>query len=1068
MIHRFLPSLPSFPSLSRLLFIFPASILLLALMPALCAVPAPDNKPLEDWTLHRPASTPADAIGIRETDTTTGAPVFILRRTAAGTTVAHLWWGHTRATRPGETWHLRYEARARPLASSDDGGGGGGGDDGEYNAYVNVTWQGMDRQWLGAQPLHTIARHSVRWPNASRPAVPDWKTFDVTFTPPATATALGIRLAIDNTGASEAAFRNITLRKVGCTVEETLACLPEKIPVYRIPARPVTANGVTLTPDWTLDGAPVTRSATRFKVPLNALWAIQPSPPPLTHTAATASSSAAASMIPPPRDDDWAFFKVPGYFNRRLYSVYGQDKTTWAARNLYSDPVGLWYVRDVQIPALDAPSSADGILHFEVGGMWGYSVRAYWDGQPLGNITDQLGGRLPLPPTVRPGDRGQLALYALRVPPERRDAWRPDYIRAHNPDATFAGDQSKGFHDLYLTLQPRAARIDGIKLSPTVRPPDIALGLHLASPVPALSPAPASAQPVRYHLAIRDAGGRTVLARELGPGAPDQDGITWQIPWQTPDASPRLWTPDDPYLHTAIIQARSAAASDAGRLLDESLPIPFGLREVYVDGRELRFNGHPFRIRPRITLLQFADNASIRRQISFLKDMGFNCLIRAQAGGGHNLEEEARTSPDAFFSIADELGMMLIPYLPYSLVNGGQFAGDSLSSASGLQSLVHYTGVRQITRFYNHPSIIAWSGFGHSPTRGINPLAIDPAIWGITPLHRPGALDPWIPDPAARADVLRRLDSSRLFVEAIKKLDPSRPFLSHNDSGQGDGWGFFDYLNWTPLQEWEDWPRQWSQKGVMPIGSTEHGLPYPGSFVNHAPAGGDNEPWITEYAAVEQGPAAYERESSSVLDYITRVYDPVVKNYSRDTRNPPHDSGKAAVERAFANVQPVWAARNQAIYRAWRTYGVPMGIEPFGPCNYFLRDEALFKDEGAIIASPDTNLKTTGAKADRWTPRGYWPSETMLDYPEHPAGRPPPARYFKPLGDALVSANSPLLAWIAGGGGGGGGGVHRKVPRIPDWRHHPQTNRARMGWFPRARSGNRLERHARGKARHRP
>lgn len=929
-----------------------------------------------DWKLYRPSNTPESATGISQQDSS-GNQILILRKTATDAQDAHFWWTHSRSGQGGEIWKIRYEARAWPL--NDDGG--------EYNVYAGVGFTDSTGKWISFTTLETIARHSVRWPNASKPAVPEWKHFESNFTLPPNTGNFGIRLGLGATGAAEAGFRNIIIEKASTTVSATLESLPNQIPVFKIAATPVSANGVTLTPDWTLDGAPVIHSATRARVPLNALWAIQPT------DAITAK----------PRAGNWAFFKVPGYFNKQAYSVYGQEKTSWASLDVYSGIDGLWYVRDVEIPTLPSPSPPSNI-YFEVGGMWGYAVRAYWNGQPIGIIMNQLQGQLLLPAEARPGDRGQLALYALRVNPESQAAYRPDLVRSHNTKTSgkAPSDWSKGFHDLYLSIEPRESYASNVKITPSVR--TNSLNIRLTSST--------SSQQASYHVTLRDATTQDVLNRKLGAGGSANVEISRQLSLSSSSDTPTLlpWTPETPNLYSAVIQVRSNTDNS---LLDETLPIPFGFREVWVDGRELKLNGQPLRIRPRITLLMFADNASIRRQMSFLKDMGFNCLIRPQAGGGHQFEGGARTSADAMFSIADELGMMIIPYLPYSVVNGGQFAGDTIPE-SDLQALVDYTAKHQLNRFYNHPSIIAWSGFGFSPSQGGNPLSIDPAAWGITPFHRPGALDPYFADATAQAPALRRLNSSRAFVTAVKNIDPSRPFLSHNDAGQGDGWGYFDYLNWTPVQEWEDWPRQWAEKGIMPIGSTEHGLPYPGSFVNHAPVGGDTEPWVTEYTAMLQGAVAYSRENPAYSEYVHKTYDPNVKTFSKNLRNPAHQSGRNVVMLSSDNVQPVWAGHNKAIYRTWRTYGVPMGIEPFGACDFYIRSETLLKGDGSVVASPSINLKTVGAKADRWTPRGYWLSETMLNYPETPTGRPPPAEMLLPLGTALVANNSPLLAYIAG------------------------------------------------------
>ncbi len=937
-----------------------------------------------EWQVNLPKSSSLDW-GVGEAD---GRRFLYLRSPGE----VHAWWTQEFPGSAGDSYRLTWEAR-----------GFGPGE--EYNIYVGAGYVGAARKWLGFTQLQTIARASKKWPNVAKPAVEKWKTFESSFTLPPGTVSFGLRFGLGASSPAQAEFRSIKLVRTSQTVEEALQQAPEKIPVEEIRLLPVSANGVTLTPDWTNTGAQTDSSATRLRLCLNGLWAIQP------------ADGA-------PSTGDWAFFKVPGYFNPQMYSIYGLDKVTWSGRDIYRTADPIWYVREVQVPVLGqagsvsqpSPKESTGNwlsrlfgfgksslapatgtppaqrVFLDVGGMWGYAIRVYWNGKPVGVLENQLGGRIDLTDVAKPGEKGQLAIYALGVKPaDPRFAYREDFVRKREP-VTFGGNWSKGFHDIYLTVEPERQLAEQIRLLPSVRHKTLEVRV----------PAQPSGAGLDYKFTVTDPSGGIVLEKKL-ENVQEEDGwLSWKIPWE----DPRLWNPDDPWLYRGVLQVKGAD----GSIVDESLPVTFGFREIWVEGKDIFLNGHPLRLRPRLTpLLGNVDKHALRRMFSFFKDMGFNCVLRVAAGNSD--EGTSRMSAEDLYATADEMGMLLISYTPYNLVSGGQW-GDETIPDSEMDRLVRYVEKNQIQQAFNHPSVIAWSGFGYSPSIAGNPFGMHPDIWGQKPLDQPGLLDAYIPGDEVRRKDLKSLEASRRFVRAIKQADSTRPFLSHLDAGQGDGWGTFDYFNWTPTQEWEEWPAQWAEKGVMPMGSTEHGLPYPGSFVNHAPAGGDLEPWVTEYVAAETGDSSYFHEPASYLEYIARTYDPKTKNFAKDIRNPPHDSGKRAVEESIDNVQRIWAARNRAIYRAWRTYGVSMGLEPFGPATNYIKIDELKKGDGTVVADPSANLKTTGAKQDRWTWQGYWPFETMISYPEQPVGRKP--AILSPLGDVLAENNSPLLAYIAG------------------------------------------------------
>ena len=562
-------------------------------------------------------------------------------------------------------------------------------------------------------------------------------------------------------------------------------------------------------------------------------------------------------------------------------------------------------------------------------------------------------------------------------------------VRQYDPAAA-AKVTVPGLSDVFLVVEPAAPAIVRAQVLPSVK------GQKLDIQV---SAAPGGAAADHYEASVRDLKGNIVFKQDGLKGNP------LSIAWK----DPHLWSPDDPFLYEFTLKAYDAS----GVCVDETLPEKFGFREVEVRGKDLLLNGRTLRLRPRLATTLFMDGAAIRREFSFLKDMGFNCVFRPAVGNTHELDGWATQSVDDYYRIADAMGMMVIPYSAYNVVSGGQFGGAGLEQADS-EILLRYLAKNQTDRLANHPSVIAYGGFGAGYWEGINMVNVRPDIWGVSPLKTPGTLEKVLTDPSAQESARVKIENSRKFIADFKRLDPSRPFLSHFDGGEGDGWGIYDYFNWTPVQEWENWPARWAKEGIMPIGSTEHGMPYPSSFLNHGIPDGNNEPWVTEYAAMRIGSQAYQLEPAAYLKFIESNYNPKISGFSPKTG--AHASFvSAAVAQNLNNAQAVWSGNTKAIYRAWRTMGVPMGIEPFGHASQYLSMDWLKKGHGTVMADPAQELRTVGGKLDSWAFDGYWPSETMPWLPSVPTGKKPDG--LTPLGEVLHEVNSPLLAYIAGAEG---------------------------------------------------
>ncbi|MDR3709696.1 MAG: beta galactosidase jelly roll domain-containing protein [Capsulimonadaceae bacterium] len=878
------------------------------------------------------------------TDTEVGSYLSIK---AAADSAAECWWSQEVPAQANVRYTLSFVARGY---STDDKA--------DRVINVGVYFLAAGGKWMEYKSLSSMAEKQALWPGSTIPDTRTWKRYDAEFTAPPGCVSMGVRLNLSGCSA-EAGFARLQLNAAS-SATDILNALPPSLPVFDAPLRPVTENGITQTPDWSLADATQWSSATRHKTCLNGLWAVQP--------------VATDGIVSDAGPSGWAFVKVPGRLRGLPRSFfYGQGGTVWAKRSPLSPAFWLW--REITLPAQGA--------HFAIdfAQLTGSVARAYWNGHPIGIVNDYWGARLDLPADTKNGDKGQLAVFLLCN--STFDSSTSHLIAAGKAARPYSFAPNKRpwtteVGDVYLSSDLSKEAFDNVRISTSVRKHELTVTLDDAG-------APADAT-WRLRVSAAGAKGANVFDQAV---APSMDGkhLRLTVPW----SKPHYWTPSDPFLYSLQV----VLADRSGRIVDESLPQKFGFREVWVDGKLLKLNGQTLRLRPRMSGPIFnSDPNSVRRAFALLRTVGFNCIIRSPAMQD---EEDESAFYDEYYDIADEMGMMMVCYTPYGLVTGGQF-GASQTVTDDL--LTNYIDQRLIARTVNHPSVIAYSGFGPGLTVKGNPYNGNPDWFGVAPLDQQSKLDAFAAKYGLPNEVFEANGSAaRTFVKSVKALAPDRPFLSHYDTGQSDGWGTFDYFNWTPVQEWESWIKPWADKGVKPIGAWEHGLPYPASFANHGVPDGDGEPWISEYAAAELGPDAYRHETAEYRKTIQNLY---AKN------KPAYGDYRGYDIANYDDVQAIWAAHNKRIYRSWRTYGVPMGIEPFGSAESYLKSDELMRGQKLTVASSNETLKTPGFKPDMWSNDWNWLNETS------PGLQPFSEQRLTPLGKVFYENNRPLLVYIAG------------------------------------------------------
>ena len=442
---------------------------------------------------------------------------------------------------------------------------------------------------------------------------------------------------------------------------------------------------------------------------------------------------------------------------------------------------------------------------------------------------------------------------------------------------------------------------------------------------------------------------------------------TLQLAWSWDN--PRLWDYQQPNLYTLKLEAKGANWSD-------EYAQPFGFREFWIDGRKFFLNGTEIRLRPNshdYTEACFGGSVELTdAHLDGCMYAGFNseeCWPRDQDQKG------TRNFRELWADRADRKGFLLFgTALP---IDGGQWSKVAYREAHERKL------ERELRRYRNHPSIVVWTT---NPNWLGNGLDQDPRYIGRSESAAlVTALEDWKKAAAKGA------------VAAIKKLDPTRPIFNHAGAYNGDIYNINCYLNLIPLQEREEWLSEWAASGDMPLLCCEFGTPWKYSFLQGRWGfEGSTESLATEYCAIYVGPEAYALETADYRQMIRRQY--------KDGKFGDMGANWNTVIEALPAFQQLQALFNRNTYRAWRTWGISGGMIPWDYGYGWDPFDNERRRRKLQVAEQDLRPFTPGM---RGTVRGRAP--ISLTKPFQPGGMD-----VYPEGVALMEANGPTLAWIAG------------------------------------------------------
>ncbi len=547
------------------------------------------------------------------------------------------------------------------------------------------------------------------------------------------------------------------------------------------------------------------------RICINGLWRWQPANGP---------------SIP---EAGWGYFKVPGpwpgitdYMQKDCQTLLAND----AWKSVHLEAINsAWYQREIVVPE----TWRNHRIRLSTEYLNSFAV-CYLDGQKVGEARFP-GGEIDLTDFCRPGARQLLTLMVTAMPLKAvllsyTDSASARQVQGSVPRRGLCGD-------VFLEAESAAPRIGAVRIQTSVRKGELVCDIGLQD-LPAQ-------KGCRVLTTVRD--GDQTAAVFASPRL-SVDSIAGGVLSLTNAWKPaRLWdvhTPGNQYAATF------ALIDENGAELDHSLPIRFGFRELWIDGRDFYLNG------TRIFLSAVPlDNAQVgaawstyamaRESLSRLKSFGINFVYTHNYG----CEPGSHLSFEEILRAADDEGVLVALSQPH-------FSHYDWKSPGADES----NGYAAHARFYakvagNHPSVAFYS-MSHNATgygEDMNPDRIG---------EKEAPRDNWAQNNARLA-----LRAEKI----VEEIDPSRIVYHHASGSLGSMHPMNFYPNFVPPQELSDWFGPWSTNGVKPAFLCEYGAPftwdwtmYRGWYQGEREFGSAKVPWefcVAEWNAQFIGDPAY-------------------------------------------------------------------------------------------------------------------------------------------------------------------------------------------------------------------
>lgn len=641
--------------------------------------------------------------------------------------------------------------------------------------------------------------------------------------------------------------------------------------------------------------------------------------------------------------DDWGSIQVPGSWFPKRGTVPGILESGKSAvwKTINETTFAAWYERSIEIPGDWAGREIE--LNFE---RVSTEAIVFLDGKEAGKL-EWPGGTVNLTHTAKPGRQQTLRLYVVATP----DAVDLDYMGIGQNTARKATLETRGITgDVVISCRPGGTWIGGIFIQPSVRGKNLKLTVEWSGQAPT-APVPCEV------VAKRWPGGEEAKrwTVELPAGAVS----SLDCPWE----DPQLWDYKQPNLYTLSVTTPADSVNER-----------FGFREWRIHGRTLFLNEIPFRPQPVnlssgwMTPPGFGNHRAVGALLDLQLDRGI--------GLGWEWPEKFFQRGKPFYqetlaTVADEKGFPMLG----SLYRLNEFVNDANFDNIWPQNRERWEKLTRAEwrKYRNHPSIVGWILSGNL---GPHPADQDPRHIGKSQWQTSETTD--------------LLENVKTFMH---DLDPDRSVLFGAASWPGDIYSAMTYLNFTPLQEREEWLSEWAKAGTMPYIAIEFGTPLMNSFMrgrNHFGPSGETEPWLTEMAAIYLGPDAY-KESTEYRRKIRENYQGGNKFKSFNFENAvTGDPVYQAVQELF--IRNTW--------RSWRSLNAGWAGMLSWADDYNMP---------AVKTPEQVNLLAEFKPGQRGAFPPSVPASAL--FTRYQNGK---SHTIRPGGAQLLAQGKPTLAWISG------------------------------------------------------
>jgi beta-galactosidase len=354
--------------------------------------------------------------------------------------------------------------------------------------------------------------------------------------------------------------------------------------------------------------------------------------------------------------------QVPGAWQAQGYGSDGEK-----LRHNYEGKA--WYKRQVRLPRL-APGQR---LFLCVGGVH-RSAEVWVNGDRLGEHIGYLSPfEFELMPAVAANASATIALCV-----DGKQHWEADCLTGCLDliDEMFTPWGGIWGH-VWLELRPTAWLEDVVVRTASASTPTCEMTARVAGQKDTL----------QARLEVRS--GRGVRHKGTPGTVEPHDGL---LVARTEMPGAKLWSPEEPNLYVARVDLLRR-----GVVIDR-VEVPFGLREIRIDGHDFYLNGKKLFLRgygddciyPQ-TMVAPAEKEVYRRKLQAAKDHGFNFV-----------RHHSHFLPPEYYAAADEVGMLVSPELPIAYQ---EYCAKAAGPALELYKTEWATAIK---RLRNHPSIFDW------------------------------------------------------------------------------------------------------------------------------------------------------------------------------------------------------------------------------------------------------------------------------------------------------------------------------------------------------------------------